>query len=197
MIRIEDQLGIASPSRLAAASIVLTSLLLVGCGVIDTQLDGANDPISKSNPPASAPGFDTNTQTDTPVRSASSTPSPTPFPTLTPTPFSRGPIVIGQSVSARPLEVFQFGSGGKKHMIIAGIHGGYEGNTIRLADQLIAILPSRPDLFPEDVTLYILRALNPDGEVRSDSYKGRVNENLVDLNRNWPALWEADWPKQG
>lgn len=197
MIGIEDQLGIASPSRLAAASIVLTSLLLVGCGVIDTQLDGANDPISKSNPPASAPGFDTNTQTDTPVRSASSTPSPTPFPTMTPTPFSRGPIVIGQSVSARPLEVFQFGSGGKKHMIIAGIHGGYEGNTIRLADQLLAILPSRPDLFPEDVTLYILRALNPDGEVRSDSYKGRVNENLVDLNRNWPALWEADWPKQG
>ncbi len=196
-IKIKDQPRFASPSRLTTASIILSSMLLVGCGAIGTELDDVNDPISKSNPPANAPGVDTNTQSKTPARSASSTPSPSPLPTLTPTPFSRGPIVIGQSVSGRPLEVFQFGSGDKKHMIIAGIHGGYEGNTIRLADQLISILPSRPDLFPEHVTLYILRALNPDGEVRSDSYKGRVNENLVDLNRNWPAQWESEWPKQG
>jgi predicted deacylase len=196
-IEIKDQPRFASPSRLTAASIILSSLLLVGCGAIGTKLDAANDPISKSDPPAFVSEVDTNTQSETPARSASSTPSATPLPTLTPTPFLRGPIVIGQSVAGRPLEVFQFGSGGRKHMIIAGIHGGYEGNTIRLADQLIAILPSRPDLFLEDVTLYILRALNPDGEVRSDSYKGRVNENLVDLNRNWPAQWESEWPKQG
>ncbi len=172
-------------------------MLLVGCAALGTQLDDANDPTSKSDPPANVSEVGTNTQSETPARSASSTPSPSPLPTLTPTPFLRGPIVIGQSIAGRPLEVFQLGSGGRKRMIIAGIHGGYEGNTIRLADQLIAILPSRPDLFPEDVTLYILRALNPDGEVRSNSYKGRVNENLVDLNRNWPAQWESEWPKQG
>ncbi len=198
MFRIEKQTRLALAARLTGGLIFLTSLvLLTGCAAIDNQLDDSNDPISPSKPPAGAPEADTNAQAETPSRTASSTPSPSPLPTLTPTSFARGPIVIGQSISGRPLEVFQFGSGDKKRMIISGIHGGYEGNTIRLADELIAILPSRPDLFPEDVTLYILRALNPDGEVRSDSYKGRVNENLVDLNRNWPALWESDWPKQG
>jgi predicted deacylase len=95
------------------------------------------------------------------------------------------------------MEVFSFGHGESYRMIIAGIHGGYEGNTIRLADQLIQVLQARTDLVPGDVTLYILRSLNPDGEVRSSSYKGRVNENLVDLNRNWPSHWKKTWPLEG
>lgn len=109
----------------------------------------------------------------------------------------RGPLVVGTSVAGRPMEVFAFGQGPIKRMIIAGIHGGYENNTIRLADQLIQLLQARPDLIPEQITLYILRSLNPDGEARSNSYKGRVNENLVDLNRNWPSLWQKTWPLEG
>ncbi|HEY43168.1 MAG TPA: hypothetical protein G4O11_04220 [Anaerolineae bacterium] len=108
-----------------------------------------------------------------------------------------GPIVIGHSVDGRPLEVYQFGSGPIKRMIVAGIHGGYEWNTITLADQLITILPGRPDLIPQDVTLFILRSLNPDGDHRAHGIYGRANENGVDLNRNWPAYWQADWPQTG
>jgi predicted deacylase len=118
-------------------------------------------------------------------------------PTTSPTPFERTPLVIGHSVAGRPLEVYRFGHGEKHRMIIAGIHGGYEGNTIRLADQLIQVIRARPELVPDEFTLYILRSLNPDGEARSSSYKGRVNENLVDLNRNWPSHWQKTWPLEG
>lgn len=121
--------------------------------------------------------------------------TPTPSPTLRP--FMEGPIVIGTSVVGRNLEVYSFGHGDTHRMLIAGIHGGYEGNTIRLADELMQVLRARPDLVPLEYTLYILRSLNPDGEARSSSYKGRVNENLVDLNRNWPSHWQKSWPLEG
>lgn len=82
-------------------------------------------------------------------------------------------------------------------MIIAGMHGGYEWNTIKLAEQLVILIQSRPDWIPPDVTLYILRSLNPDGEARARGIHGRTNENGVDLNRNWPALWSPEWPIDG
>jgi hypothetical protein len=78
---------------------------------------------------------------------------------------------------------------------VAGIHGGYEWNTIALADELIAHLQAHPDLIPPTVTLWIVRALNPDGYARSDGVEGRVNDNGVDLNRNFPANWLPDWDR--
>lgn len=106
-------------------------------------------------------------------------------------------MVIGHSVAGRPLEVYQFGTGLSERLIIAGIHGGYEWNTIALADELIAHLEEHPEEIPSGVTLYILRALNPDGEARSQGAAGRANENGVDLNRNFPAFWSVDWPRDG
>jgi len=105
--------------------------------------------------------------------------------------------VMGYSVEERPLEVFSFGAGPRALMIIAGIHGGYEWNTIALADDLIAVLSARPELIPPDVTLHILRSLNPDGEARSQSLDGRVNAHRVDLNRNFPSHWQTSWPVDG
>ena len=135
------------------------------------------------------PSFNTPTVT--------TTDQPFTTPTTTLAPYDLSPTIIGYSVTGRPLEVYRFGSGAKKRMIVAGIHGGYEWNTIALADQLITILPGRPDLIPHDVTLFILRSLNPDGEARSHGINGRANENGVDLNRNWPAHWQAEWPVNG
>jgi len=106
-------------------------------------------------------------------------------------------ITIGHSVAGQPLEVFRFGSGKDELMIIAGVHGGNEWNTIALADQLIVHLTSHPELIPADKTLFILRDLNPDGEARAHTVDGRVNENGVDLNRNWNDHWVADWPREG
>lgn len=133
--------------------------------------------------------------------------SPPPTPTQNaPTPTSTSPpptaiiakkILIGKSVEGRHLEVFQFGHGDRERMIIAGIHGGYEWNTIALADEIIQYLKKHPDLIPEDTTLYILRSLNPDGEARAKGIEGRANEHGVDLNRNFPNRWQANWPRDG
>jgi predicted deacylase len=108
-----------------------------------------------------------------------------------------GPRVIGQSVEGRPLEVFIFGHGPVHRMIVAGIHGGYEWNTIALAYELKDHLAEHPELVPPEISLFLLPALNPDGEARSHSYAGRANANGVDLNRNWPAHWKADWSRVG
>ena len=173
----------------------LLLLLLSGCSNADTDIHTQIEPEESAPTPRVKSGngdIDTDPQ-PTPEPIIQSTPTPT----LTPTPMMHDPIVIGTTVAERPMEVFQFGTGDTYRMIIAGIHGGYEGNTIHLADQMIQVLQARPDLIPEETTLYILRSLNPDGEARSNSYKGRVNENLVDLNRNWPSHWQKTWPLEG
>jgi len=136
----------------------------------------------------------TSTPTATPTETF--TPTITSTDTLTPIPFSEGPIIIGYSVQHRPLEVYRFGTGSTGRLIVAGMHGGSEFNTIQLADLLIAYLQGHPDIVPADKTLYILRDLNPDGEARAHDYNGRANANNVDLNRNWDANWQKDWPRQ-
>lgn len=107
------------------------------------------------------------------------------------------PIVIGQSVQERPLEVYRFGQGPFQRMVVAGIHGGYEWNTIALADELIAHLRKHSELVPPHITLYILRSLNPDGEAAGRGPEGHNNAHGVDLNRNWDAGWRSSWPSYG
>ncbi|MBI5945166.1 MAG: hypothetical protein HY864_12415 [Chloroflexi bacterium] len=147
---------------------------------------------------------------------ATYTPNPNSFylPTVTPNPRSTlivvqtltpfvlenvaiRPSVIGYSVSGRPLDVYTFGSGERQRMIVAGIHGGYEWNTIALADELIKYIYEHPEVIPSDVTLFILRNMNPDGDARDHGIDGRVNDHGVDLNRNFPTNWAADWDRDG
>ena len=126
----------------------------------------------------------------------------TPFPYAPPTQQIRSPLfsfqetrIIGYSVEGRPLEVIQFGSGPIDLMIVAGIHGGYEWNTIALADELIEFLDQRPEIIPVRVSLHILRSLNPDGAMLKNNPWGRGNAHHVDLNRNWDSDWSIDVPK--
>ncbi len=146
---------------------------------------------------------------------ATYTPDPKSFnlPTITPNPRSTmivaqtftpfvleggtRPIAIGYSVSGRPIEVYTFGNGERQRMIVAGIHGGYEWNTIALADELMRYINENPGVIPSDVTLYVLRNLNPDGDARDHGIDGRVNDHGVDLNRNFPTNWASDWDRDG
>jgi zinc carboxypeptidase len=105
--------------------------------------------------------------------------------------------IIGYSAEGRPLQLYTFGTGNHQRMIVAGIHGGDEWNTVTLANQLIKYLDHNPDVVPEDVTLFILPSLNPDGEARAHNKYGRVNANGVDLNRNFPVNWRKDWDRSG
>jgi predicted deacylase len=144
------------------------------------------------------------------------TPAPTRYylPTVTPNPRSTQPVisaptafvlpangqkpgVIGYSVSGRPIEVYVFGQGEKERLIVSGIHGGYEWNTITLADQIITYLTENPGAVPSDMTLYIIRNLNPDGDARDHGIDGRVNDHGVDLNRNFPVNWSSTWDREG
>jgi predicted deacylase len=142
-------------------------------------------------PTSTLPPTDTLAPSDTPTMTQ------TPTETLTPIPFSEGPITIGKSVKGLPLEVYRFGTGPNERLIVAGMHGGNEYNTVELAEQLMAYIGKHPEVIPPDVTLYILHDLNPDGVARALNYLGRANANGVDLNRNWPANWQKDWPRAG
>ncbi len=108
------------------------------------------------------------------------------------------PRPIGYSVEGRPIEVYKFGNGESERLVVAGIHGGYEWNTIALADELIAALEESPQIIPADVTLYIVRALNPDGDANFHAKReGRANANGVDLNHNFPYHWKEEWDREG
>jgi len=125
-------------------------------------------------------------------------PTPSPGPSVTPMPFPpSNRIVIGQSIENRPQEVFRFGRGRVNKLIVAGIHGGSEWNTVELAGQLIAYLNDHPERIPPDTSLFILPDINPDGTARDHGVDGRVNANGVDLNRNWPYNWKANWSRDG
>ena len=144
---------------------------------------------------------------------ATSTPAPTSYflPTITPNPlatpiedystptpfvFSEGPPtgIFGTSVLGRTMDLYTFGQGESQYLIVAGIHGGYEGNTVDLAYQLVVYLSEHPDFVPSGVTLYVVPAMNPDAVARGRNVDARVNANGVDLNRNFPAAnWVANW----
>jgi predicted deacylase len=100
-------------------------------------------------------------------------------------------------VELRPIEAYRFGNGPVERLIVAGMHGGSEYNTVMLANELINYINAHPEVIPPDVTLYIVRNLNPDGSARAMGPRGRANANGVDLNRNWDANWQADWPRAG
>ncbi len=137
------------------------------------------------------------TLTSTLTFTPSNTPTVTITPTQTPLPYASGPMIIGHTVAGRPIEAFRFGTGPLERLTVHGIHGGSEWNTITLADQLIEELTDHPELIPEQVTLYIIRSLNPDGEARGHEPEGRANDNGVDLNRNWDAYWQEKWNLDG
>ena len=177
-------------------------LMIAGLGSLYLQGRLEYIPVLKNFSTSSPTPTGTSTSTPTalpPTPSATNPPptaSPSPIPPSATPPLPQ-PQIIGHSIEGRPLEVFQFGNGPVEKMIVAGIHGGYEWNTIVLADELIQYLKSHQEIISPDQTLYILRAFNPDGFNRSRGFGGRANENNVDLNRNFPSNWKSEWPRPG
>jgi hypothetical protein len=104
---------------------------------------------------------------------------------------------IGTSVGKRAMYVYRFGHGEHKRLIVGGIHGGYEWNTIELVNMLMEHARANPELIPSDQTLYFLPVLNPDGEARSHWIQGRANDHNVDINRNFDFNWKLDWYRVG
>lgn len=121
--------------------------------------------------------------------------------------------IISYSVQNRPIEAREFGTGDKLLIFVGAIHGGYEWNTALLADEFIGYFESNPELIPENLSVAIIPALNPDGLFKitgkeekfsaadipaGSNEKGRFNANNVDLNRNFNCNWKekAVWRQQ-
>lgn len=112
---------------------------------------------------------------------------------------------IGASVESRPIEVYTFGTGETDLLFVGGVHGGYEANTVRLAEAMIEEFQLRPAIIPPTVTVHIVPVLNPDGYAKAldpttnytDQAK-RFNANGVDLNRNFDCKWapQSSWRGQ-
>jgi predicted deacylase len=204
---------LATRAARSAAELATVSTYLQGSAVAATgtaQLVDLPATWAAGTSLAITPAFAaTHTATHTATPAASATATATAMPiytrtaadtatlTATVTATATGELVIGQSVAGRPITVTQFGSGPSVRLIVAGIHGGNELNTTQLADQLIVHLRNAPEQVPGDVTLYVLRSLNPDGAARGTDIYARANDHNVDLNRNWPARWQADWSRNG
>lgn len=151
----------------------------------------------------------TPTSTDTPEPTATATPLPTattevipPTETAVPLPLTTT-YAAAFSVNGEPLQVHQFGRGEVHLILIGGIHGGYEWNTVLLMYELIDWLNDNLDAVPENLKLSIIPVMNPDGlklitgsssrftinDVPFNTDAGRFNANGVDLNRNWDCDW--------
>ena len=116
---------------------------------------------------------------------------PTPAPNLI---ASELPTVFGygQSVEGRTLTAHRVGNGALVMMLVGGIHGGYEANTITLIDQFIIHFQNNPlDVLP-NITFILVPSANPDGATYGRSLAGRFNANGVDLNRNWDCDWSEE-----
>ncbi len=116
---------------------------------------------------------------------------------------------IGTSVNGNPIIAYTYGTGSTNLLVVGGIHGGYEWNTVLVAQQLADYLKANPTAIPANVRVTVIPVLNPDGLSKavgttSGSFKAsavtssqstltaaRFNANGVDLNRNFDCDWQA------
>lgn len=190
-------------TRLAAVALALNVLAVAALFVIGTLYVTRQPTEAAAIPPLPLKGTPRPTYTPAPTSYYLPTVTPNISATLvedysSPTPFvlpdGPAPGVIGYSVEDRPINVYKFGQGETNYLIVAGIHGGDEGNTVDLANQLLVYLNGHPQTIPSGATLYIIPDMNPDAVARGRNAGARVNADGVDLNRNFPAWnWVPNW----
>lgn len=145
-------------------------------------------------------GSDPPTATPAPTDSAAAGPTATPgWPEK---------VTVGRSYLGLEIPAYVFGNGPADVVFIGGIHGGYEWNTVTLAEEAVQYFTDNPDQVPAGVTLHIIPNANPDGvnlifnkiagiqradlggnEGVEETIDGRYNGRGVDLNRNWECNW--------
>lgn len=130
-------------------------------------------------------------------------------PITVPIPSTR---TIGQSVEKRDIVAHSFGTGTTEILFVGGVHGGYEWNSVLLAEAMIEHFTNIEDTLPPSLKITIIPVLNPDGLALvangktanlhpsditnwSSDGRGRFNAQSVDLNRNFDCKWQpnATW----
>ncbi|MEI6296902.1 MAG: M14 family metallopeptidase [bacterium] len=137
------------------------------------------------------------------------TPTKTEAPVVITKPKNATPIhtVIGQSVQGRNIDSYRYGNGKTHIVLVGGIHGGYEWNTVVLAYKFVDYFDANPEIIPANLTVTIIPDANPDGVFKVTGTSGRIatadvstntqvlssgrfNANNVDLNRNFDYNWQ-------
>lgn len=103
-------------------------------------------------------------------------------------------------MQGQEIRVYRWGTGSATLAFVGGIHGGYEINTIELMNEAVLYFRANPEAIPDNVSLFIIPSLNPDGErryrsdpqVRQNPGVARFNANGVDLNRNFDCKWQPE-----
>ena len=116
--------------------------------------------------------------------------------------------VIGTSVEGRKIEAYTYGKGATRLLVVGGMHGGYEWNSVLLAYGFMDYFDEYPDTIPQNESITIIPDANPDGvykvigkegrfalaDVPSTKFTpgaGRFNAHDVDLNRNFDCNWKS------
>jgi predicted deacylase len=101
-------------------------------------------------------------------------------------------IIVGYSIKKRVIIARQLGNGSRSLLLVGGIHGGWEENTVTLINELITYFEENlADILP-GLSLVLIPVANPDGLILGREEAGRFNANGVDLNRNWGCEWSDD-----
>lgn len=120
-----------------------------------------------------------------------------------------GVSVIGTSAGGHDITAHTFGNGDTRLLFVAGLHGGYESNTIVLSERMIEWFESDPSVIPDGVSVTVMPNMNPDGleavvgttsiafaessvPGQEQTIPGRFNANGVDLNRNFDCNWQPE-----
>ncbi len=104
---------------------------------------------------------------------------------------------LGETAIGSPIEVYRFGDGPQKLVFVGGLTGGYAPATETLMRQAIEHFTYEPQLIPEEITAYFIPVASPDTPYAPGEFRGRLNANGVDINRNWDCQWTADPLWQG
>lgn len=91
-------------------------------------------------------------------------------------------VKIGVSVHGRGIYATYFGSGSKKVVFFASMHGS-EANTKTTLNKLIYDLENNRNRIPTNKTIIVIPTVNPDGIAK----RTRFNAHGVDLNRNFDS----------
>ncbi len=116
---------------------------------------------------------------------------------------------VANSTEGRLITAHTYGNGEKEIVIVGGIHGGYEWNTVLLAHRFMDYFEVNRATIPDDIKVTVIPVLNPDGFFKvtgtttsavnlalipdvAGTAVGRFNARGVDLNRNFDCNSQAE-----
>jgi len=99
---------------------------------------------------------------------------------------------IGTSSGGRAITAVRLGTGARVIVLVGGLHGGWEANTVDLVTGLVDHFIRTPADLRSDFSLVMVPVANPDGLALGATERGRFNGAGVDLNRNWGCDWSAE-----